>query len=298
MAGTFQSLSDEIAAAVEKVAASTVRVDARSHVAGTGIVWSAEGEILTADHVLQRDDGINVTLPDGRQVPASVAGRDPSTDLALLKVDAQGLTVPEWGESAGLKVGHLVLAVGRPNPENVSATIGVVSAKGGPARGRRRQVEAYIQTDVVMYPGFSGGPLVDAQGRIVGLNSSGLTRGASLSLPAEVLRSVVESLKKHGRVKRGYLGVATQPVPIQGSIAQKAGQEWGLLLVNVEPGGPAEKGGLLQGDTLIGIDGQPVRDLDDLQAGLGPESVGKPLKLKVIRGGQVMEVTVTVGERE
>src|SRR5262249_43344383 len=158
-----------------------------------------DGEILTADHVVQRDENINVTLPDGTTHSATLRGRDPASDLALLKVDASGLTVPDFVDT--LKVGHLIFAVGRP--DDVQATLGTVIGLGGPMPGRRHQIDAYIWTDVTMYPGFSGGPLIDASGRVAGLNSSGLARGASLAIPVSVLKNVAGALRRDGRIKRG-----------------------------------------------------------------------------------------------
>jgi S1-C subfamily serine protease len=289
-----QQYSDSLAAAVEKAARGTVSVDARGRLPATGLIWSAQGEILTADHVVQRDENINVILPDGTTHTATVLGRDPRSDLPLLKIDASGLAVPELAE--GVKVGHLVFAVGRP--DDVQATLGRVVAIGGPVRGRHHSLSAYVQTDVTMYPGFSGGPLVDASGRIVGLNSSALARGASLAVPVAVLRTVAEALRKDGRVKRGFLGVSTQPVALAEALAEKLGQTTGLMVIGTEKDGPAEKGGLMQGDVLVGLGSQAVAEIDDLQAALGGETVGQPSKVKLVRGGEIKEVNVIIGVRE
>ena len=293
MANELQNYSDQMAAAVEKAGRSTVSIDARNHVPGSGIVWSAEGEIITADHILQRDDNINVTLSDGSTHTAAIVGRDPGSDLALLKVAATGLIPAEWGETP--KVGNLAFAVGRPG--DLQASVGIVSAVGGPVHGRRRQIEAYIQTDVIMYPGFSGGPLVDASGRVMGINSSALGRDASLALPLSAVKPVVEAIKMHGRVKRGFLGVHTQPVRLAANLAQSLKQETGLMVIGTENDGPAAKAGLMQGDVLVGLGDQALIDIDDLQAALGPGAVGKALKAKLVRGGEVKEINVTVGER-
>ncbi|MBI4771999.1 MAG: trypsin-like peptidase domain-containing protein [Chloroflexi bacterium] len=296
----FQSLSDDMADSVARAAQSAVAVYGRAHVPGTGIVWSADGYIVTADHVLQRDEEITVALPDGASVAATVVGRDPANDLALLKAEADGLTPGEWLPLDSLRVGQLVLALGRPGREAVSATLGVVSAVGKSGRSGRRRLEAYVQTDVVMYPGYSGGPLVAPGGKVAGLNSSALARGASLALPWETVNAVATALKQHGRMRRGYLGVGSNPVRLAQSLALagKLGQSGGLLLQSVEPGSPAERGGLLQGGILVGMAGAPVEGMDDLQAALGPEAVGKAVVMKVIRGGELRELTVTVGERE
>jgi S1-C subfamily serine protease len=289
-----QQFSDSLAAAVEKAGRVTVTVDARGRFPASGILWNANGEILTADHVVQRDDNINVTLADGTSHTATVLGRDPASDLVLLKIDATGLTAPDLAEK--VQVGHLVFAVGRPT--DLQATLGSVVALGGPVRGRHRRFEAYIQSDVTMYPGFSGGPLVDASGRVAGLNSSSLARGASLAIPVSVLANVVEALRRDGRVKRGFLGVSTQPVALAEAVAAQLGQQSGLMIIATEKGGPADQGGLLQGDVLVGVDTDTVSDIEDLQAALGPETVGKATALKIVRGGEVRTVTVTVGVRE
>lgn len=289
-----QQYSDSLAAAVEKAAKSVVTVDARGRLSATGIVWSADGEILTADHVVQRDENINVTLPDGTTHSASVVGRDPASDLALLKVDAKGLAVPEFVE--GLKVGHVIFAVGRP--DDVQATLGSVIGLGGPMPGRRHTVTSYIWTDVTMYPGFSGGPLIDASGRVAGLNSSALSRGASMAIPVAVLRNVAAALHKDGRVKRGFLGISTQPVSLAEALGEKLGQTTGLMVISTEKDGPADKGGLMQGDVLVGLGSHSIADIDDLQAALGPDTVAQVTQVKVVRGGEVKEMSVTVGVRE
>jgi S1-C subfamily serine protease len=198
-------------------------------------------------------------------------------------------------------VGHLVLAIGRPSPSGLRASMGVVSAVDGPRRSwRGGEIEGIIYADLTLYPGFSGGPLVNLAGQVVGLNSSRLTRESSTAIPVATVRRVVGSLLTHGRIKRGYLGVGTQQLPLPAALAQKAGvsQENALLVVSVEEGSPAEQGGLLIGDIIIALAGQPVYDAQSLRAQLGGDRVGQPLAIKVIRGGEPHEVSVTVGERE
>ncbi len=297
MSEVLPDLSNALAAAVEAAGASVVRVEGRERVPATGIVWSADGVIVTAHHVVEQDENITVGLADGHSVKASLAGRDPTTDLAVLRAEASGLPLPGWAAADSLHVGHLVLALGRPG-HSMMATLGVLSALGGswrtPAGG---QVDRYVQTDVLMYPGFSGGPLVDSGGQFVGLNTSALLRGISMTVPASTLRQVTETLLAHGRVRRGYLGVGAQPVRLPPALAQQAGQETGLLLVSVDEGGPAGRAGLLLGDTIVGLDGQPTRHLDDLLALLGSDRAGKAVPVRVVRGGQMQTVQVTVGEQ-
>ncbi len=298
MADVLQSLSDDLAAAVETAGQSIVRVEGRRRMSASGIVWSEDGLIVTAHHVLERDEGVQVGLPSGEKVAAVVVGRDPTTDIAVLRAVSGGLTPANWQEIGSVKVGHLVLALGRPDAD-VQATLGVVSALDGEWRTHAGgRIDTYVQTDVVMYPGFSGGPLVSAGGAMIGMNSSALARGVSVTLPAATIKRVAETLVKHGRVKRGFLGVSAQPVRLPDAIAESAAQETGLMLAAVEPGSPAANGGLLLGDVIIGMDGQPVRHMDDLMAALSGDRVGAAVPVRVVRGGQVQELQVTIGERE
>jgi S1-C subfamily serine protease len=297
MAEILSNLSEAMAGVVDAGGQSTVRVEGRRRLPASGIIWSAEGVIVTAHHVVERNDNIRVGLPGGEAVSASVVGRDPTTDLAVLRAEGDGLTVASWAAADDLRVGHLVLALGRPG-QTVQATLGIVSALGQawrtPGGG---QVDRYLQTDVVMYPGFSGGPLVGVGGQALGLNTSALVRGMSLAVPAATVRRVVDTLLAHGRVRRGYLGVGIQPVRLPADLAEELGQETGLLLVQVRPGSPAEQAGLLLGDTIIALDGQPVAHHDALLALLGGDRLGTPVPVRVVRAGQVQELEVVIGER-
>jgi S1-C subfamily serine protease len=296
----LQDLSDALAATVKAAGSSVVRVEARRRLPASGIIWSSDGVIVTAYHVVERDENISVSLPDGQSVPATLVGRDPTTDLAVLRAQVPTTSEavpPTWADPDKLSVGHLVLALGRPG-RTAQATLGIVSALGEswrtPAGGR---IDRYLQTDVVMYPGFSGGPLVDAAGQVLGLNTSALLRGISLTVPTPTLSEVVQTLLTHGRVRRGYLGVGAQPVRLPAGLGQQLGQETALLLVSVEPGSPADQGGLLLGDTIVALDGQPIRHMDDLLALLSSDRVGETMPVRIVRGGQVQELQVVVGER-
>ena len=294
----LSSLSDELVALVASVEKSVVQVDARDRQTASGVVWSADGLIVTADHVVQREEGIRVGLPGGQTVNAALVGRDPNTDLALLRVEASGLTVPTWGEVSQPGVGQLVLAVARPSGSPM-ATLGVVSAFTSTSTRRGQSIDI-VQTDVTLYPGFSGGALVNGHGQLIGLNSSALARGISTAIGVGTVRRVLRALTTSGRVRRGYLGVSLQPVPLPQPIQQAIGrqQATGLLAMGVEPGGPADKGGLILGDILVGIGGKPVAEMEDLQAELAGERVGQATSVEVIRGGQTHTVSVTVGERQ
>jgi S1-C subfamily serine protease len=297
MSGVLSSLSNALATAAETAGESVVRVEGRRRLPASGIIWSADGVIVTAHHVIEQDGDIGIGFSDGGAARARLVGRDPTTDVAVLKAQASGLSPASWADTSELRVGHLVLALGRPG-EKVMATFGIVSALSEewrtPAGGN---LDYYLQTDVVMYPGFSGGPLVDVMGRALGLNSSALLRGISVTVPASSLKPTVETLLTHGRVRRGYLGVGAQGVRLPAALANQLDQETGLLLGSVEAGSPAERSGLFMGDTIVAFDGQPVRHLDDLLALLSGDRVGKTAPVRIVRGGQVMEVSVVVGEQ-
>lgn len=295
----LKELSDTLANAVESAGRWTVRVDARRRLGATGVIWRPDGLIVTADHVVERDDDITIGLPDGREAAARVVGRDPGTDIAALKVDLQGLTAAPVSR-ADARAGNLVLALGRPHAGPAMATLGVVSAVGGTWRTwRGGTIDGVIRSDVTLYPGFSGGPLVDAEGNLAGINSSILGRGLAVTLPHAVVTRVVDALVSQGKVRRGYLGIATQPVTLPAALRSALGlsQETGLLVVGIEADSPAERGGLLIGDILVALGGRAVADIQSLQERLGPESAGTTQQLRIVRGGQTTDLTIAIGER-
>ncbi|MEP7359302.1 MAG: trypsin-like peptidase domain-containing protein, partial [Anaerolineales bacterium] len=230
-------------------------------------------------------------------VAARLLGRDNAVDLAVLRAEASGLQALGWAVPEEQAVGSLVLALGRPG-DKILATLGIVSALDEawttPAGG---QIDHYLQTDAAMYPGFSGGPLIDADQRVLGLNSSALVSGLSLALPAPTVRRVVEAVLAGKAVRRGYLGITAQPVPLPEPLAERLGQESGLLLTHIERKSPAEKSQLIQGDMLVTLNGQPVRSLSELQAVLSGDQTGARVPAKVVRAGAVRELDVTIGER-
>jgi S1-C subfamily serine protease len=333
-ASTLLSLSNDLADAVEKGAASTVTVNARRRMPASGIVWSADGLIVTANHVVERDDDITIGLPDGRSLPAALAGRDPSSDLAALRIEASDLAAAvKTGEE--IKPGHLVLAVGRPGQSGPMASFGVVSMMGGPihqrgqrggphprpngqpggpergpggpggGRGPRGEgfqpggvnVERFIRADVAMLPGFSGGPLVTAAGEIAGLNTSFFGRWGGITLPNDVIEPVVTALLTHGKVRRGFLGIGAQAAKLPQAQADSAGQEIGLLVVNIEGDGPADTAGIMLGDIVLTVAGASVTSVETLQEKLSGELVGVETPVLILRGGSPMTIPVTVGER-
>jgi S1-C subfamily serine protease len=298
-ASVLSRLSNDLAAAVETAGAATVTVNGRRRMPATGIVWDESGLMVTASHVVERDDDLTVGLPDGRTVPARLIGRDQGSDLALLQTEAQGLT-PLPRAADAVKPGHLVLAIGRPGPSGPMASFGVVSVVGGAWRTQQGStVKGFIRADVAMLPGFSGGPLVDAAGRLIGLNSSHLGRGGGMTVPAEAIDTIAASLREHGKVRRGFLGIGAQAVRIPPALATAAGitQEQGLVIVSVEPNGPAERDGLFLGDVVIAVDGAPVSTVEGLQDALSGELVGRQAEITLLRGGVLTRITVTVGER-
>ena len=287
--GVLAGLSNDLAAAVERASASVVRVNARRRQAASGIIWST-GTILTTDHVIEREDEITIGLPDRSEIAATLVARDPGTDLAVLKAQT---SLPPIARGPLPGVGSLVLAVARPDDGGPQATLGVISAIAGPARTwRGGQLDQFVRSDAVLYPGFSGGPLVDASGSAIGVNSSHLARGSGIAVPVDVAAAVAEALLSHGRVRRGYLGISSQPVALPANAtAQASGQTSGLLLLRIEPGAAAEKAGLMVGDILVGIAGQPVGDVDDLQRFLSGDVVGHSISIRVLRGGEPRELT-------
>jgi S1-C subfamily serine protease len=264
----------------------------------TGFIWNDEGIVVTSHHVVEQDENIFIGLPDGSTTSAILVGRDPSTDVAVLRADLTGLAPASKADAKGVKVGNLALALGQPG-KSVRATLGMVNAIGNswrtPAGGL---VDRYVQAEVTMYPGFSGGPLVDSAGAVIGMNTSGLVRGSAAHIPVETLERVVSTILEHGKVRQAYLGVGTQPVRLQTKASEDAKQETGLLVISMETDGPADKAGLLQGDTIVTLDGEPVRHVDDLLSLLSSDRVGKTVDVAVIRGGTSTKIGVSLGERE
>ena len=293
-----QDLSDSMADSVETAAGFTVLVDARKRMPFSGVVIKPD-LVLSVDHGIETEDNIRVLLPNGNVAAATLVGRDPGSDLALLRLDQK---VDKIFESAGrpARVGQPVIALGKPEPIGIQASFGIITALGEGLRTMRGSViEKYIATDATPYPGFSGGPLISLTGEVVGINTSGLVGGTSIAIPIQIALNVATQLETFGKVKRGFLGVKSQRVEINetirrdGAIAQKTG----LLLVGVEANGPADRFGLMVGDILTRIDSQVVADQDDLFIALTGGIVGKSVMVEVVRGGKMSSVPVTIGEK-
>jgi len=286
-----------MADAVEQVSTALVLVNGRQRQPASGVVYTQD-LVLTADHVLEREDDLTVQTPDKRTLPAQFVGRDLATDLALLRVADLGLAAAIAADEQA-RVGQLVMAVGRSANEGPMASSGVVSTIGGPLRtGRGTILERYIRTDATPYPGFSGGPLIDMQGHVVGILTTGLVNGVALAIPMNIARNVADTLAKQGYIKRGYLGISSQYIQLPA--VQRAGrtQEHGLLIIKIDESSPAQQGGLMVGDILVALDGHVINDSEDLQILLTGDRVGKSVSVEVIRSTTLQTLQVTVGQRK
>jgi S1-C subfamily serine protease len=295
----LSTLSDDLSAAVASAARSVVAVHGGRRFGASGVHWRP-GIVVTADHVLEHDEDLAVTLPDGTRAAAELAGRDQSTDLAVLKIGAVNHPVVEKSAADALRIGHVVLAIARQGQDGPAASMGVLSALSDAwTTWRGGRVDKFIRADLTLYPGFSGGPLVDAHGKTIGVNTSGLTRNWSVALPASTVDRVTDALLARGRIARGYLGVGLQSVRIPESLARtlQLTRGGGAIVVAVEPNSPADRGGVMIGDVLVALDGAQVTDVEDIHGLLGPEKVGASASLRIIRAGGLADVSVTVGER-
>lgn len=295
----LEAISNELATAAEAAGNSVVAVHARRWMPASGIEWKP-GVVVTAHHGVRRDEDIQVALAGGQVVKAQLAGRDPSTDLAVLRVEGSTSPVPNFGDSTALKLGHLVLALGRTRRGDLVASSGIVGGISGEWKSwRGGQLDQHIRLDLALYPGFSGGPLVNTHGAIVGMNTRGLSRGRAVTVPVATVNRVVEELLEKGHVARPYLGLSMQPVALPENARKQLQSEVqaGLLAVHVESGGPAEKAGLLLGDVLIDVAGQPVEHVEAIQEFLSSAKVGQKVEVRLLRAGEIKSVTITLGER-
>lgn len=298
------ALSQGLAAAVERVSPNIVAIDARPRVRTSGVIWRP-GIVVSTNHTIRRDEEITVTLDNGRALPAALIGRDTGTDLAVLRVEGgDAATVQEsarTGDAAELKVGQLVLAVGRTDPERgISASFGIISLLGDKWRTwRGGEIDRLIRPDVTIFIGFSGGALLDTAGRVVGINTTGLARGAGVTIPASTVDRVVEQLLAHGRIARPYLGVGMHPVALPVKLREKfnLSQTTGLMMLSVEADAPADKAGMMIGDILLALDDAPTTDTDDVQTILGGKEVGSAVRARILRGGEIKEAEITLSER-
>ena len=297
--GVLASLSDGLANAVQRAGRSVVAVHGRRRFPASGLAWR-EDQVVTASHVLERDSDLSITSPDGTQHPARMVGRDSGSDLAILAVQGASLHPIERAVGGSLSAGHLVLAVGRPGTPEPIASFGAVSSVGGAWRtAQGGLLEAYIRADVALLPGLSGGALVDVSGNVVGLLSAYLAGRDPVAIPIDTVDGVVKRILTGGSVRRAYLGVSTQAVELQDVLRLRLGLEQtaGLMLLGLEPGAPAEHAGLLLGDILLAIGDRTVEDGEALQMALGPDVVGKSVTIRLIRGGDLREVSLVPAPR-
>ena len=287
-------LSEKLASVVEQVGPSVVRVEGGHRRPTSGVAWSPT-QVVTVARGLDRQE-LMVGV-EGAELKARVKGVDPTTDLALLEVEG-ALRPATFSDGAGLRVGHVVLRLGRPG-ETVRATSGIVSAVGKRAyrSARGGEIDRYLESDAAHEPGFSGGPLVTLDGQVLGLTSTGVVRHASVNLPTATLRRVVPQLEQHGRVRRSYLGLSLQPLQLPEAVRAATGEELGLLVVGVEPGGPAEAAGLAYGDTVLHLGDDSVKTLDDFYAYLRADHAGSQVPVRLYRGGQVLTQQLTLGAK-
>ena len=294
MSTELKSISDGIAALARSAERTVVQVDARRRFPASGIVWSEEGLIVTANHVVRKDN-IHVGLSDGSSLEATLLGRDPGIDIAVLKVEAEGLSAIDWTPEDEMNVGEIVLALGRPG-QILQASLGILSAMGGawhvPGGGLASH---YIRPDLVMYPGFSGGPILGTDGRIIGMATSAFGREGAVALSRSTVAPLAADLVKHGSIRRNYLGVGVQAVLLPTVTVAQVGQETGVLLNSVKSDSPAERGGLVVGDILISLDDESLRDPRDLAVALRANRADKQVRLQVIRGGEQLEMLVDLG---
>src|ERR1022692_982791 len=288
MANQLAALSNEIAAAVAQAARNVVAVHARPRFSSSGVFWRP-GVIVTAEHTIRREEEITVTLPDGTTVPATLAGADPGTDIAVLKIAA---TTQTPGITTAAPVpGTLALSIGRSEDSGPNASFGIISACSGEWRTwRGGRLDHYLRLDLTLYPGSDGGAVVNTAGETIGIATSALSRIAALAIPAVTRDRVVDEILARGHVVRGYLGVGLQPVELPE-------HQKGLIVLSLEPAGPAAKAGILIGDILVQLGGKPVQDTDDIQAGLEGRAVGGKVEVEVLRGGESRGIDVVVGER-
>lgn len=288
MANELAALSNELAAAVERTGKSVVAVHARPRFSSSGVFWRP-GIIVTAEHTIRREEEITVTMPDGSNAPAILAGSDAGTDLAVLKVEGPGEPVhPAANDPVP---GHVALAVARSEDSGVNASMGIISAVSGDWRTwRGGRLDHYIRLDLTMFPNTSGGVVVNTSGGAIGIASSALSRIAGVAIPAATVNRVLDQILSRGHVARGYLGVGLQPVELPD-------HHKGLIVLSLEPEGPAARAGVLIGDILVSLGDTGVDDTDDIQAVLEGHSVGQKVEAEFLRGGNSRKIAIVVGER-
>jgi S1-C subfamily serine protease len=298
LANSLVALSEQIASNVEHAAQSVLSVHARHRFDSSGVHWSPE-IVVTADHALRREEGIRVTLPDGSKADAELVGRDPGTDLAVLRVKGLGIPAIEKDESPSSVPGSIVLAVGRSKDSAVAA-FGVISNLSGPSQTwRGGKLDQVVRLDLSLHPAGAGSAVVGASGKLLGIATPALSRVSVFAIPVSTVVRVTDSLLAHGRVPRGYLGVGLQPIAIPEHLKTKLNlaNSTGLIAISVENEGPAGKAGMSIGDVLLELGGRATQRTENVQEVLSGEPVGKKILAKILRGGSLSELAVTIAER-
>ncbi len=297
MATELQHLSNELAETAERAAASVVALHGRRGIGSSGVAWN-NNLILTSSEGVRSEDGIKVQLPDGRVTTARLRGRDSGTDLAVLETDAHGMPSLEFANESALKAGQLVLAVGRTPNTGPIVSFGIVSGVSGEWKTwRGGKLDTFVRLDISAYPTLSGGAALDASGKLIGLVSTGLSRSSIFAVTSGTIHRIAGKLSQQGYVSRGFLGVALQPVALPPQLREHLGQDAGIMLLAVEPGGPASVGGLVLGDVLVTGDGASLAQPESLADLLERTPAGQVIKFKLLRAGVVQELDVRIGER-
>jgi S1-C subfamily serine protease len=297
MATELVNLSNELAGAVDRAAASIVAVHARRGIGSSGIAWR-DNLILTSSEGVRSDEGIKLLLPNGRVTSAKLRGRDSGTDLAVLETDGAGLPALEFAADAALKPGQLALAVGRTANTGPIASFGIVSGVSGEWKTwRGGKIDPFVRLDISAYPTLSGGAVLDASGSLIGLVSTSLSRSSVFAVTRSTIDRIAGKLSEQGYISRGFLGVALQPVALPPGAKENLGQDTGIMLLGIEPNGPAAVGGLILGDVLLAADGRALVQPESLAEVLESIPVGQTVKFRVLRAGAVQELDIRIGER-
>ena len=299
MQSTWQQLSKEISDSVAIAGRSVVAIDGRSGHTSSGILWRPD-LVLAAAHTIRPNADIHIIPRAGNSVRARLAGRATGADVALLRADqAISQDSAEFGDATGLAIGQFVVAIARTRRGNIVASSGILSGLMGEWQYGRTRIDQFIRPDLTLYPGFSGGALIGADGKILGMTTSGLARGKPIVIPASTLGRITEELTQKGHVATPYIGLVMQPVPIPDSFQKTSGvtATVGLLVMHVEAGGPSDTAGVLLGDVLVQLEGQTFSDLSDLQDVLRRFGINQDVKTTLIRGGQMVELNIKIGER-
>lgn len=296
----WESVSNEFAAAADTVGKAVAAVHGQHRFGASGIQWR-KGVVVTAEHAVRRAEQVRVNFGSDNSFTTTVAGRDPSTDLAVLRLPENAtLPVAPVDQAAELKLAQLVLALARSRRGNVVASAGIIGGLSGEFHTwRGGRLDQQVRLALELYPGFSGGPLLSAQGKVIGINSSAIARGRAVMIPVPTVNRVVDELLEKGHIARPYLGLAMQPVDIPEALAAKlkTAATRGLLVVQVERGGPAENSGILIGDILVALREQSLPETENLHDALLSAKIGTALPLTLLRAGKPVQLSITLGER-